>query len=348
MEYDNVSNSLVTYELTSHALENMRNDLPELKTLLNNKVEEAKALLRRIQPAQSNINKKMLRDILVSFNKFAAEVQNITERAFTRDYSDETELITVANDMLLRFDKFKYEWYKTVQPILIDSEIIQLQKSINSDEIHRNLELSREEIRKTNDLYDGLLKKVEGFDERYSNQIAKLESLYQQDNFKHEAVKAKNLSYVWLAGVVIFCGILFLVAYQFLTGNLNDTIHLSELTKLKTDCEDCFQTVVYLEIFKTVLFRILIVSILIFALGFCTKNYNAYMHNHTINLHKSNSLYASGVLLNRAKTETGIDSLINSAANAIFSQQPTGYNYKGQAKVDLLTDQITRAIKSKE
>jgi hypothetical protein len=48
-------------------------------------------------------------------------------------------------------------------------------------------------------------------------------------------------------------------------------------------------------------------SMLIYAIVFCVKNYNAQMHNNIINTHKSNAFKSTLSLLNTARSDEGND-----------------------------------------
>ena len=188
---------------------------------------------------------------------------------------------------------------------------------------------------------------LENFEERYKSSFSKAELVKQQDIFSVHAENYKKIARKWLWGYnissAVFLFILWLILKDF-CFDLNCYRKVGEIN-YEGICIGCNKTVFYLEIFKSITYRLLLISFFIYIINFCVRNYNAIMHNYTVNAHKANSLNAALVLLERAKTSEGNDSIMNQAANAIFSHQPTGYNSKDPENLgQTITEKIIEKI----
>ena len=109
--------------------------------------------------------------------------------------------------------------------------------------------------------------------------------------------------------------------------------------------QDGKNSILYLEIFKSVSFRLFILSTAVYILHFCVNNFRASKHNQTINLQKSNSLGAALQILDTAKSIQAKDEIMIRAADAIFSHQTTGYNKKESLKNTPIAQRILDAKK---
>lgn len=106
--------------------------------------------------------------------------------------------------------------------------------------------------------------------------------------------------------------------------NKNFIIQKSNLNKVKASSD--VSSIIYFTFFKYCLTKLMVYTILIYAIILSVKNYNAQMHNHIINIHKSNALKSTLNLLNTARSDDGNDKLLIQATQAIFTHQNTGYN----------------------
>lgn len=119
---------------------------------------------------------------------------------------------------------------------------------------------------------------------------------------------------------------------------------LNELTQYDL-INDGGKTIFMFELIKSAFFRILIISIGFYALSFCIKNYNAVMHNRTINAHKANSLAAVVHLMENIKSDQGKENIMNQAAHSIFSHQKTGYFSKDkEPKNPLISEKVIERL----
>ncbi|PBJ09263.1 hypothetical protein [Flavobacterium sp. ACN6] len=179
-------------------------------------------------------------------------------------------------------------------------------------------------------LRNRLTHEIEDFETRYTTTFQKAEINEQVVIFSSQAETFLKNSKLWIAGICGCASILIIVVICLFKNFCFELSCFNKITEINYNilCEDCNRTILYLEIFKAIFFRLFIISFLIYLLNFCVKNYNASMHNYTINKHKGNSLDASIRLLERLYSENAKDEVLTNAANAIFSHQPTGYTNK--------------------
>lgn len=71
--------------------------------------------------------------------------------------------------------------------------------------------------------------------------------------------------------------------------------------------------------------KALVLSLLVYGVFFCAKNYTAHRHNYVVNTHRQNALLTYRNLVDAANDEEGQDIVLMQAARCIFEQRDTGY-----------------------
>ncbi len=188
---------------------------------------------------------------------------------------------------------------------------------------------------------------VEESNRIFKQELDKRASLLTQESYFNEiAHKYRNASYRWILAGGVTSIFLFVIIY-FIFKNFcfeSSCFNNDKLLEYNKVCIDCGKMILYLEIFKAVFFRLFVLSIITYILGICVKNYHINMHNYTVNTHKANSLSAALLMIEKSFTDPGKDQILNLAANAIFSHQPTGFNNKDPEN---LTMNIFEELKKK-
>ena len=196
-----------------------------------------------------------------------------------------------------------------------------------ANELKQQNERVQSDAQSIDELKNKLQFELENFDKRYKDLLTSGEFLAQQEIFNKEADYHKKMSFKWLLGiigsVIVLTIVLFLIFKNFCFAM--DCFSIETLANYKGVCEDCGNQIMWYEIVKSIIFRLFVISICVYLLVFTIKNYNAHMHNKTVNAHKENSFAAAMTLINRAETPEGKDQLIVQAALSIFSHQKTGY-----------------------
>ncbi|HEY1196774.1 hypothetical protein, partial [Flavobacterium sp.] len=108
-------------------------------------------------------------------------------------------------------------------------------------------------------------------------------------------------------------------------------------------CPSCGQEILWFYLIKHTLLRALLLSINIYILKFCIKNYNACKHNETINKQRQNSYGASLHFYNTIVSDKK-DEILVMAANSIFTHQKTGYIEKGSEPNNPIFDKVVEKV----
>ena len=169
-----------------------------------------------------------------------------------------------------------------------------------------------------------------------SERIEEFEKVNQQLNvagkslhFLDEAAKIKATSKKWLTAAIVsfilFLGLIFCFLFC-------GSYHFKEISFIvsysKMNKELINETVLF-EFASYLILKALLVSLSIYAVVFCAKNYRTQMHNYTINQHKAMSLSASVQLLDNDKLNPDIrERILIEATTTIFAHQTSGYNTK--------------------
>jgi hypothetical protein len=164
-------------------------------------------------------------------------------------------------------------------------------------------------------------------DERITPIIQKGEILAQEKIFFDAARKNKRDSYYWIGAIILLTTCLLILFISIAKMCVDFSCFADNLTSIKATQTERHNLFFY-YIIKKVLANLLIISLLIYLLKFGISNYNAIMHNRTVNLHKANAFAASLNLIGNVKDATKQDEIINLAAKEIFTQQKTGYLHK--------------------
>lgn len=214
------------------------------------------------------------------------------------------------------------ERHKILTQARIEAEIEMERIQLQAKEIQR----MREELQ--NDR-DRLLKE----EEKFNFFKAKLEVADKEFDFQQQARKNKNTAYFWAFLAFVLSGILVYILCDSLTISdtfikIADNVKKGLVGSIPTNNNDIISKTIYVSFSKYIFTRLLLYSLIIYAMIFCVKNYNAQMHNNIINTHKSNAFRSTLSLLNTARSDEGNDKLLIQATQAIFSHQFTGYSGK--------------------
>lgn len=189
-------------------------------------------------------------------------------------------------------------------------------------------------------------------EEKFNSFRTKLEVADKEFDFLQQASNNKRSAVVWAFIAAILTGTLIYILCDSL--NVSDTfIHIANQVKkelsgatLNSNLDITTKTI-YFGFCKYVFTKLVLYSVLIYAIVFCIKNYNAQMHNNIVNTHKSNAFRSTLSLLNTARSDEGNDKLLVQATQAIFSHQQSGYSGKDSEPTspNLVTNIIDAAAK---
>lgn len=176
---------------------------------------------------------------------------------------------------------------------------------------------------------EGLLKEGEKLNEFK----VKLEVADKNRDFDQEADKNKKAALKWSIFAMLLIGILIILLYcsfnnfntfALIAKKVNDELKTTNLT----NNNEVVANTIGFTFWRFIFTKLLLYSMIIYAIVFCVKNYNSQMHNNIINVHKANSLKSTLSLLNTANSDDSKDKILIQATQAIFSHQQTGYSGK--------------------
>lgn len=326
---------------------------PIVKDLINK--------LDQIIENADDVGDSTLDQIRTIYNSFISGLRQIVSYDDGQFVSQRNNIINIINNTK---EQFLSQWGqiaailslklgKSQQSTLIKELKEEIKKSKNesakiTDELRNQNEKVQNDAKIIDDLKTKLQFELENFESRYKDLFTSGEFLAQQDIFRKEADDHKIMAKYWLLGIigsVIILSLVLIYIFKNFCFDLN-CFSIETLSSYNSICKDCGNEILIYEIIKAIVFRLFIISISVYLLVFTIKNYNAHMHNKTINAHKENSFAAALALLNRAETPEGKDQLIIQAALSIFSHQKTGYIGKeNEPNNPLFLEKIIEKIK---
>lgn len=334
--------------------------LKDLEPLLN----EIKLKLVRVDSVKTTLSETLLDEftsIVKELIDYLTGVAKLTDQQFVTTREQIKSTVHRHNEEILNI------WPQIVA-IIIDNnsnvefeemfEELRILKEQNNDsniEVEKRLEELRLLKEKTDEdaatierLKNSLNDDITTFNERYKNEIfGKAEILRQEDTFFKDAQEFKRISRNWFIGIIFTSALLITILFFVFKQFCFELVCFDETCTFNYDliCKGCNRSVLNLEIFKAIAFRVVLISFLSYLINICVRNYNANMHNYTVNKHKANSLSAALILLDKAKTDDGNDQIMTQAANAIFSHQPTGFNKKDPENIASITEKVIEKMR---
>lgn len=306
-EFD--ENRIFRSSLGTQSIDELKEEFNNLKAktflLLNTAESEAVSSTTFL-----NIN-RVLDVIYGIFNN----INNIDDRTFVIQRAKNL------TDLKRGFDSFKEKW----QPI---GWMFETNTSNSTDEEFQkaqqiNAELQKE-LANVRTLANSLEQQAEEYKTRYSNINVNVELETQIYVFKTQAEQNKKESVKWFYGIIGSAVVLFITLIVIYCTSGLAAGFFFDYTFYNKVCETCGEHVLWVDMLKHIFFKLLILSVEIYVLTFCVKNYNACMHNKTNNEHRHNSFSAA---LHFYNTTTGEkrDEILIKVADAIFTYQKSGY-----------------------
>lgn len=288
-------------------------------------IDDLENKLLRIETIKDSIGDNLLAQIYGTYNSIITQLNSLIEYDETQFVSYKSTVegsIRALNEELLN-------WWPQILALLNDNS-----QNTNVDELINQIKSLSEKSEKDANIIENLKTKLTSdlntFESRYKDQFTRAELMKQQDIFSIQASDYKTKADFW-SKLIIATSLILVIALWIVFKNF--CFELSCFDKICDVNYDSLakganEKILYLEIFKSVAYRLFIISFILYLINFCVKNFNASMHNYTVNSHKANSLSAAIILIDRARTDEGNDNIMTQAANSIFSHQPTGYNNK--------------------
>lgn len=307
-------------------------------------IKDIEKKLKRTNDIKANIGDNLLSQFYSQINQIIAQLNTL---AAYDDASFLSQKMAIKNTVIGHNEQILNVWPQIVAIINDNTSKNEIDKTIK--EILLLKDKSIEEAKQIETIKEGLTNDLKNFEDRYKNDIFnKAEIIKQENAFSSDSIQFKKVSFYWLFGVIISSLILILVlflSFKNFCFEINCYKNICDIDYNQI-CSDCNRLILYVEIFKAISFKIFLISIVTYFISICVKNYNANMHNYTVNKHKANSLSAALVLLEKSKTDEGIDKIVSLAATAIFTHQPTAFNNKDPENTSVsITEKVIDKLK---
>ncbi len=152
-------------------------------------------------------------------------------------------------------------------------------------------------------------KDYEHLSEQHVRKLKEVGVSFHASHFKTEADSNRTASWVWLIALT-------------LVGGFTAWYSLGELTAA---VEDLPKDASVGHVVQFTVVRLIVVSLLMFAIGFCSRNYSASRHNFVVNKHRANALQSFLTFEGAAEKPETKDAVLLEATRSIFSPQSSGY-----------------------
>lgn len=325
------------------------------------KIEE---VITQLENSVSSNNNMKIEVLIDSKNKLGLYIQKFfnSKAEYIKTLSNINSKPTTANDFRTSVSEFKslasiliqdLELSKNDLSLITENERTELlnnaRKEIENEK--KKIDIEANEIRKLRIELQNERENLINEEKKFDEFKTKLEIADKQLDFQFEAETNRKAARMW----AIITGLLIVFLILILFCSLDSNTCLSDIAiKIKKQMIGNGKTndsltinTIYFTYYKFLITKIFLYSMLIYAIVFSVKNYNAQMHNKIINMHKGNALRSTLSLLNTAKSDDGNDKLLVQATQAIFSHQQTGYSGKESEPTspNLITNVIDSASK---
>jgi hypothetical protein len=157
-------------------------------------------------------------------------------------------------------------------------------------------------------------------------------------DYETESENNKKSEWWWMVVVIFTTIVFFLVLKSFFITEAEFSIINKAAINPNTKP---FTTILLGAFFVT---KAVIISTILFLLGWGMKNYKAAKHNYVINKHKAMTMMVATSILNQSKyKDVKKDEIFNKAMDVIFSHQPTGFT-KGDDKDSSVAESVIKQI----
>ena len=309
-----------------------------IKTIL----DDLTSKIDRTDKIKDKIGDGLLSQVYNVYKQIIAKLNQVINYDNGQFVSNKTTIETQIN---AQYEQLLNHWPQVVAIINDTSENQDASELLN--ELNKLSEKSEADAKEIEDLKTRLSSELKDFEKRYKDQFKRAELVNQREIFSIQASDYDKTAYWWLIGVIGSSVILLIVLWLVFKNFCFDLTCYSNISEIDYNQIDSSgnRTILYLEVFKAIAYRLFILSFVLYIVSFCVKNYNASKHNQTVNSQKANSLNAALVLLERARTDEGNDNIMAQAASAIFSHQPTGYNKKDPENISKsVTEKIIEKV----
>lgn len=290
----------------------------------------------------SSIPKPSLYNLYIVINNFFIQLERIAELN-NEDFI--TQKSTLVQSLKNSYESILLNWAQVAAIISLNLQEENKTNIKQIDNIKKEIADTKEFINTIKSDYETSLS---DFQTKFKNELENSQLIKEKNTFEQRAEKHRNNSYLWLGISVIIFGVL---SYLLLLFFLNPLYELSKINLkfiLQFNANGLLfsKNILWYQILKTVFFKLLIISVIIYALSFSIKNYNVEKHNFVINTNKVNSIQSALHFLNNNLIDVNAkNEIIKLVCQAIFSQHNTGFISKeAEPNNPIIIDKIIEKI----
>lgn len=292
-----------------------KKSLSPLKENFDILIERTKLIVENYQEDLSDEVYENLNQLLIELVGYIKQYSQYVDSDYIDSYAD------IFKRLQSYFDRFKKIW----QPIGWMFE--KKNDNLNDEEFQKAQQINADlqtELAKVRTLANSLEQQAEEYRTRYSDINVNVELESQVNVFKTQAEQNEKESVKWFSRIIGSAVVLFITLIIIYCKSELPADFFFDYSFYNNVCETCGEHVLWVDMLRHIFFKLLILSVEIYVLTFCVKNYNACMHNKTNNEHRHNSFRAA---LHFYNTTTGEkrDEILIKVADAIFTYQKSGY-----------------------
>lgn len=244
-------------------------------------------------------------------------IYNAANEAFSlfksiQDFNPQQGNPSAARVGLINLARDQYEsHYARLSPVLAFAA----RKESNFDELEQK---ARAAVETANKLTEEVIQKGKEFEGSATAALNKLQEVAAKSGIVHHAVNFKDqadehliAAHRWFWVTVILVAISGIAVWLLFIGPFRPII----------------KDVQFGEIIYSVTSRLIIFSIISFAIYWAAKNHGSHRHNYIVNKHRQNALVTFQTFIAAAGTDQGVkNAVLLQAGQAIYASQPTGYS----------------------
>ncbi|OXB02451.1 hypothetical protein [Flavobacterium pectinovorum] len=302
-------------------------------------IEEIYNFYNELTVFYSEVNGMNNVEFINSKTSILLKIENFSDK-FNSFYEKISGILNVSYE-----NKNLDEYIETINSVRNDIEKQSEEISQKINDVNYKSEEFINKLKEVDNIKNSVQFQLDEFRERYTPDNVNIELRNQQKVYEEEAKINRKESRNWIIAIVIAVIFLIILIWSFINNFDN---HLNEICvctfkNFNLICPSCGQEILWFYLIKHTLLRALLLSINIYILKFCIKNYNACKHNETINKQRQNSYGASLHFYNTIISDKK-DEILIMAANSIFTHQKTGYIEKGSEPNNPTIDRVVEKV----
>ncbi len=300
------------------------------KNLGEENIESLKPIVEDVYSKLTQVNdfginsvpKNLIYNFFSGVNQFFQNIQSISEMS---NENFITQKNSIENRVKQNYENILLNWPQV-------AAVISLKIQDNNNESIAQIDSIKTDIKNTKEFIDSIKSDYEtaltDFKTKFKEELQSSQLISEKNTFENRASSNRKNSNYWLGGSVIIFLLLIILLYCFFINPLLEVhnIDLKFIRNFNNNKLDFSKNILWYQLIKVAFLKLLIISMLVYILTFCIKNYNVEKHNFVINTNKVNSIQSSLYFLNNNLIDNDVkNEIIKLVCQSIFSHQNTGF-----------------------